>query len=99
MRVTVICLREKGRPIPRWRISSLPSVAGRLIVEDKFHATIHRTVRIARIITDSRDTPCPFPELVDVQLLWVGEHELAIAGYEEILEVHYAQTWLATPAG
>ena len=97
MRVTVICLREKGRPIPRWRVSRLPSVTGRLIVEDKFHATIHRTVRIARIVMDSRDTPCPFPDLVDTQLLWIGEDGLAIAGFEEILEVHYAQTWLANP--
>ena len=98
MRVTVICLREKGRPIPRWRVSRLPSVTGRLVVEDKYHATIHRTVRIARIITESRDNPCPLPELVDVQLLWVREDGIAIGGFEEILEIHYAQTWLARPA-
>jgi hypothetical protein len=98
MRVTVICLREKGRPIPRWRISRLPTVTGRLVVEDKYHATIHRTVRIARMVTESRDNPCPLPELVDVQLLWVREDGIAIGGFEEILEIHYAQTWLARPA-
>jgi hypothetical protein len=31
--------------------------------------------------------------------LWTGEEGSAIAGFEEILEVHYAQTWLTTPAG
>ena len=99
MRVTVICLREMGRPVPRWRVSRLPSGTGRLVVGDRYHPTIRRTVRVARIITDSRDVPCPFPELVDVQLLWVGEDGLAIGGFEEISEVHYAQTWLARPAG
>ena len=97
MRVTVICLRDKGRPIPRWRVSGHHGITGRLIVEDKYHAKIHRTVRVARLITDSRDIPCPFPELVDAQLLWVNEEGLAIAGFEEIIEVHYAQTWLAQP--
>ena len=68
MRVTVICLREMGRPVPRWRVSRLPSVTGRLVVGDRYHPTIRRTVRAARIITDSRDVPCPFPESIDIQI-------------------------------
>ena len=99
MRVTVICLRDKGRPIPNWRVCKIPSVTGDLVVEDKYHPTIHRTVRVARLITDSRDIPCPIPELVVAQLLRIRENGLAIGGFEEIFDIHYAQTWLATTTG
>lgn len=103
MKFAVVCLRRKGRPVPKWQLHREPRIEGQLTICDESDKALHRTVRVARIITVERFTRDALPPLFDATLLWMSNGQMALTGFEREttgeLITDYAQTWLCEEAG
>ena len=95
MRFAVRLLRHRGRILP-WRdvVNQEPRV-GDLRIEECLDAELHRYVRTARLF----DVSSPIysrnlPELLDVRLMAMSPQAFTLAGFERVVGVEYAQSWL-----
>lgn len=91
-------MRRKGRPVPKWQLHREPRIEGHLTLRDENDKALHRTVRVARVITTERVTRDALPALFDATLIWMSNDQMAITGFEREaigdLITDYAQTWL-----
>jgi hypothetical protein len=98
MRFLVLCLRHRGRPLPKRDWSNRTPVAGDLRVEQLYDGELLRHVRIARLVNLSRTVdPDDVPSLYDPTLIAMSPQAFTLAGFERIEGTDYAQSWLVTP--
>lgn len=93
MRLRIVPLRERGVARDRAQLRSEVGVVGDLYVEEFTSEEMCRTVRIARVAAERPKDSVPLPTLIDVQLLWLGNHGFVLAGFERLSGVDYAQSW------
>jgi hypothetical protein len=98
MKVAVITLREKGRPIPKWQLHRAERHDGHLTIREEHDKALHRTCRIARVVKVNRFAENLLPPLFDATLIWMSNDQMAITGFERDTSTgsltDYAQTWL-----
>jgi hypothetical protein len=93
VKVRVIRMRQGGVPIGRKRVNHDPGVVGELFVEEHIDKDCGRTLRVARLASTGPLDSSLLPQLVDVQLLWVGNQGFVLSGVEQLNEAAYAQSW------
>ena len=92
-------LRYKGRPLPRREWMNREPAVGDLRVEQLYDETLHRHIRIARVLNTLRPKdPDELPTLYDPVLLAMSPQAFSLTGFERIEGVDYAQSWLVMPA-
>jgi hypothetical protein len=102
MKVAVVCLRSKGRRVPKWLLHRAQRFEGHLTITEETDKDLHRTSRVARIIEVERRPVEVLPPLFDATLLWMNYDQMAITGFERVDTTgdftDYAQTWLCEKA-
>ena len=97
MRFQVVCLRYRGRALPKREWCNRPPVVGDLRVEQLYDEDLRRHVRIARLISLVGIVgPEDCPTLFDPVLIAMSPLAFSLAGFERIDGVDYAQSWLVT---
>jgi len=94
VQVTVVRLRNYGKAVPRWQLSTLKPVSGELRIEEGRSEYLTRFMRTARLLDFSLQRLDALPPLLDASVLWLKPGSMAITGFEQIEDVDYAQTWL-----
>jgi hypothetical protein len=95
MRFTVVCLRYRGRPLPRREWQNRPPVTGDLRVESLYDEDLLRHVRMARLVDPVRAAgPDALPTLWEPVLIAMSPQAFTLAGFERIEGADYAQSWL-----
>ena len=102
MQLAVICLRNKGRRIPRWQLHRAQRLIGQLTIVEERDKVLHRTTRVARVIAFERRAVDLLPPLFDATLIWMNNDQMALTGFERDDasggQIDYAQTWLCEEA-
>ena len=102
MKLAVICLRNKGRRIPKWQLHRAQRLIGQLTIVEEHDKVMHRTTRVARVIGFERRAVDHLPPLFDATLIWMNNDQMALTGFERDdssgSQVDYAQTWLCEEA-
>jgi hypothetical protein len=98
MKLTVVCLRCKGRRVPTWQLHRAVRHVGQLTIIEEHDKLLHRVTRVARVIELERRPVNLLPPLFDATLLWMSNDQMALAGFERVDTTgdytDYAQTWL-----
>ena len=88
-------LRYRGRILPWREVVNRPAIAGDLRVEQCYDEDLRRHLRIARLLDPTKPGHAKMPpSLYDVQLIGMGPSALSLSGFERVLGVEYAQSWL-----
>jgi hypothetical protein len=97
MRFAIRFLRHRGRILP-WRDAVNQSARiGDLRIEECLDEELHRYVRTARLFdTDSVIYSIQRPELLDVRLMAMSPQAFTLTGFERMVGVEYAQSWIVT---
>lgn len=94
MKVKVRVLRREGRNLPRQEYLQPPLIEGELGVAPERGHELGRSVLRAHLRDASHGGNADLlPELTDVSLLFVGEGQMRLSGFEQIDRHAYAQTW------
>ena len=98
MRFNVVCMRRRGVPIAKQKLTREPEVTGELLVVECADAALGRTVRVAQLTNPTQPMGGSLlPALQDVQLLWVAPQGMTLGGFERIsvgnVTTDYAQSW------
>jgi hypothetical protein len=98
MKLAVICLREKGRRVPKWQLHRAVRFEGQLTITEEHDKLLHRTTRVARVIGVERRPVNLLAPLLDATLIWMNNDQMALTGFEREETgggpTDYAQTWL-----
>ena len=95
MRFCVLCLRHRGRLLPKREWTNRTPAVGDLRVEQLYDEDLLRHVRIARIVSLVRVTGAEeMPALYDPVLIAMSPQAFSLAGFERIGGTDYAQSWL-----
>ena len=92
MRVKVRPLRLEGIDLHAKQWQSIPPHEGELRVLESRDPKLSRQVTRARLVTPSTETDV-LPELIDARLLWAGNNQMRLTGFEQVGAINYAQTW------
>lgn len=94
----------EGRELPNWRLSVLRGVAGRIVIKSDTYKGLDlrsRETLCATLLHPMSGQPLPeVPKMYDVRLLSLTGDELIITGIERpegLVQINYAQCWMATP--
>jgi hypothetical protein len=102
MKLAVVCLRCKGRRVPKWQLHRAVRHVGQLTVTEENDQVLHRICRVARVIEVERRPVDLLPPLLDATLLWMNHDQMALTGFERVDTTgdytDYAQTWLCEEA-
>lgn len=94
MRVKVRPMRHQGRNLQRQEQLQLPPYVGILSIAPERDPELGRQVLRAHLRDASQGNQTDvLPELTDVNLLFVGDGQLRLAGFEQVDRRAYAQTW------
>lgn len=94
MKVKVRVLRREGRNLPRQEYLQPPLIEGELGVAPERDHELGRSVLRAHLRDASHGGNADLlPELTDVSLLFVGDGQMRLSGFEQIDRRAYAQTW------
>lgn len=94
MQVKVRCLRREGRNLHSQGPLAQPPSVGELTVAEGRDIELGRVVVRARLLQVRGSIESDMlPELSDARLLWVGDKELRLDGFERVNNAAYAQTW------
>jgi hypothetical protein len=97
MRFCVLCLRYRGRILPKREWSNRAPAVGDLRVEQLYDEDLARHVRIARIVSLERVVDADaMPALYDPVLIAMSPLAFSLTGFERIGGTDYAQSWLVT---
>jgi hypothetical protein len=95
MRFRVVRLRHRGRPLPRREWQSREAHEGDLRVEQLYDEDLLRHLRLARLVDVARSSrPDALPALYDPVLVAMSPQAFTLMGFERIVGVEYAQSWL-----
>jgi len=98
VKLAVVCMRCKGRRVPKWQLHRATRYVGQLTVTEERDELLHRTCRVARVIDDFRRPTNVLPPLFDATLLWMSNDQMVLTGFERDDSIgsitDYAQTWL-----
>jgi len=98
MRLAVVCLRCKGRRVPKWQLHRATRMVGEMTITEQRDDVLHRISRVARVIDFQRRPIDLLPPLFDATLLWMSNDQLAVTGFERVDTTgdftDFAQTWL-----
>lgn len=90
-----MCLRHRGRALPKREWCNRPAEVGDLRVEQLYDDELRRQVRIARLVSLVRMVgPDLFPLLYEPVLVAMSPQAFTLAGFERVEGVAYAQSWL-----
>ena len=92
MQVKVRPMRREGRNLHQQAQSTLPPFVGSLSVTEARDPYLSRQVVRARLLAMGSEADV-LPVLVDAKLLWAGGNQLRLAGFEQVGDANYAQTW------
>ncbi len=93
----VIRQRDEGRLIARHSFNINRSVVhGDLRMVEERDPVLRRTCLMARLKAPDQPLTELLPPLKDATLLYMDHSRLVIAGFEQILDRDYAQTWMLT---
>ena len=102
MKLAVVCLRCKGRRVPKWQLHRAQRFEGQLTITEERDKLLHRTTRVARIIEVERRPVDLLRPLFDATLIWMSNDQMALTGFERDdtsgSHTDYAQTWLCEEA-
>jgi hypothetical protein len=102
MKLAVVCLRCKGRRVPKWQLHRAQRFEGQLTITEERDDVLHRTTRVARVIEVEPRPINLLPPLFDATLLWMSNDQMALTGFERVDSTgdytDYAQTWLCEQA-
>jgi len=103
MKLAVVCLRCKGRRVPKWQLHRAMRVVGEMTITEQRDDVLHRISRVARVIDFQRRPMDLLPPLFDATLLWMSNDQLALTGFERDdttgTATDFAQTWLCEEIG
>lgn len=91
MMVTVLRMRENGRPVPRWQYNRLPRLRGELNM-DYEKDDEGRSRLVARIFGDGA-VAALHPKLYDPVILYIRGDMWALKGVEPVGEAEMVQSW------
>jgi len=91
--VNVVCLFRRGVAIDRRELRSLTGVRGDLYVEEHTDSRHGRTLRMARLAPEQPRDKALLPSLGDARLLWMGANGFVLAGFEQVDEIEFGQSW------
>jgi len=98
MRVTVHLLRKHGCLL-RGKQPTTPGHVGELCILEERDQSLGRSVVKARLLDKDKGTHTDvLPELIDARILWMEGSQLRLAGFEQIEQAAYAQTWTVEAA-
>lgn len=86
---------DQGVPLPRHReITTRYTRVGQLSLSEVFVREFRRSMRVAKLF-GSGDGGMVFPMLYDAAIVWVGDGELRVRGFEvnQITQAHVAMVW------
>ena len=99
MLFSVRVMRNRGRCLSPRELANAPMLVGDLRVEELRDETLHRHVRVARLVDRTRPRdPDRLPPLYDIILPAMSPQAFTLAGFERIEGTDYAQSWLVTQA-
>jgi hypothetical protein len=94
MQVKVRLLRHQGRNLQRQEQLRLPPYVGQLTIAPERDAELGRPVLRAHLRDASQGSKVDLlPELTDVNLLYAGDGQMRLSGFEQVDSRAYAQTW------
>lgn len=97
MRFSVLRLRHRGRPLPKYEWMNRPAAVGDLRVEQIFDAELRRYLRIARVVSIGRvKDPDELPPLYEPLLVAMSPAAFSLAGFERVDGADFAQSWLVS---
>jgi hypothetical protein len=85
-------LRERGKRIPRfvWQAGEEEAPIGALVVTWERSDQHHRQMHVARLLGGSKNI---LPMIRDVHIITLNHGDLTLAGFEQVEDREYAQTW------
>lgn len=94
MKVKVRPLRHEGRNLQRQEQLRLPPYVGVLSIGSERDPELGRPVLRAHLRDASHGSKVDLlPELSDVNLLFAGDGQMRLSGFEQVESRAYAQTW------
>ena len=95
MRFTVVLMRHQGRPVDRYELANRSPLIGDLRIEQLSDGTLHRYVRMAKLVNVSRPRDRDaLATLFDPMLIAMSPLAFTLSGFERIGEQEFAQSWL-----
>ncbi len=95
MRFAVVLMRRQGRPIDRCELANRAPLVGDLRIEEVSDETLHRYVRMARLVNVLRPRERDaLATLYDPTLIAMSPLAFTLSGFERVGEQDFAQSWL-----
>jgi len=95
MRFAVVLIRHRGRPVDRYELANRSPLVGDLRIEQLNDETLHRCVRMARLVNVSRPRDRDaLRTLFDPTLVAMSPLAFTLSGFKRVGEQDYAQSWL-----
>ena len=95
MRFAVVLMRSRGRPVDRYELANRSPLVGDLRIEKLNDKTLHRYIRMARLVNVSRPRDRDaLATLYDPVLIAMSPLAFTLSGFERIGEQDFAQSWL-----
>lgn len=86
---------DQGVPLPRHReITKRYTRVGQLSLCEEYVREFRRSMRVAKLF-GAGDNGMVFPTLYDAAIVWVGDGEIRVRGFEinQITQAHVAMVW------